>query len=264
MILDFRIQIMRLLTLSAHKFNNWRNMPIIETSLDQLKIVPSEICYPFYYKKGIPGSLPLIYNRKTVVEKFLKAREQIMKKTNLCLIAYDGYRPLAVQEHLFYLYMKKFTVLKFKKIRKKFDLSCSLEDFIEAFSMLKNEERDLLIKANKQYVSFPSKGTCPSPHATGGAIDVWLYDKSGEPVELGCKFDYMDSRAGAFYHKKLIRNRFINERRVIKHRELILGAMFNVGFAIYGPEFWHFSYGDQMWAIVYRKKFAKYGYVELT
>jgi zinc D-Ala-D-Ala dipeptidase len=46
-----------------------------------------------------------------------------------------------------------------------------------------------------------------------------------------------------------------------KNRLILLKAATQVGFVNYGFEWWHYSYGDKMWAFVKGKKEAIYGSV---
>ena len=111
-------------------------------------------------------------------------------------------------------------------------------------------------------MSWPLTDLCsPSPHATGGSIDVWLY-KDGVPVNLGVPFDWMKDDAGAFYHLKYNRNKFTpNDKQISYHRNLMIYSMVTAGFTCYGPEIWHFNFGNQMDALV-KGGNAHYSYVE--
>ena len=87
-----------------------------------------------------------------------------------------------------------------------------------------------------------------SGHATGGAVDVILL-KKGEEVDMGGK--YLDfSRAGV---GKFLTNEQKNNRKVL------CKAMQKSGFVNYPLEWWHFSYGDKMWAAYSRNRYAFYG-----
>jgi D-alanine-D-alanine ligase len=119
------------------------------------------------------------------------------------------------------------------------------------FEELSPDVQASLREANRTYVSWPSSDPQqPSPHATGGSIDVWLYE-DGQPVNLGVPFDWMEENAGAFYHMRLRRERFAGpDRRICERRERLILAMVRAGFTCYGPEIWHFNFGNQMDALV--------------
>jgi len=72
----------------------------------------------------------------------------------------------------------------------------------------------------------------------------------------------MEDDAGAFYHLKLRRKRFHgNDQEISRSRNILLYAMTQAGFSCYGPEIWHFNYGNQMHALV-AGGCACYGYFE--
>lgn len=113
------------------------------------------------------------------------------------------------------------------------------------------------------FVSWPSSDVAsPSPHTTGGAVDVWLRDESGKLVNLGVPFDWMEEDAGAFYHLKLHRKPFQgNDQKISWRRSALVYSMAHAGFSCYGPEIWHFNYGNQMHALVSGLT-PCYGYIE--
>ena len=157
--------------------------------------------------------------------------------------------------------MKTFTANKFNQ---KDQFEC-LEGFLaikEYFQSLSPEMQGNMREANQIYVSWPSKDpVAPSPHATGGAVDVWLMHNDVE-VNLGVPFDWMDEEAGAFYHLKFYRNRFPgDDKKVCLNRTKLILAMADAGFSCYAPEFWHFNYGNQMDALV-KGNDAIYSYIE--
>jgi D-alanyl-D-alanine dipeptidase len=45
----------------------------------------------------------------------------------------------------------------------------------------------------------------------------------------------------------------------IANRKILRTAMEKAGFTYYPGEWWHYCYGDQMWAAYMRKKYAVYG-----
>lgn len=87
-----------------------------------------------------------------------------------------------------------------------------------------------------------------SGHATGGAVDVVLTE-GGKEVDMGGA--YLDfARAGDV--KSLT-----NPQK--RRRELLRCVMIRVGFVNYPLEWWHFSYGDRMWAAYSGRRYAIYG-----
>lgn len=254
-----KLQLVRFITLRAYRNGDWKTIPIEENN-QSLVQVPIEISYPFYFEVMKISDSENIYLREEALEKIFVARSFLIKM-GFDLRVYDGWRSMHLQENLFWYYMKLFTAKCFGK-EKDFSNLQDPSSIKEYFSMLSPEVQSTMIEANRTYVSLPSNNPfCPSPHATGGAVDVWLF-KDEKAANLGIPFDWMEEDAGAFYHLKFKRKRFPgNDRKVCKNRELLLNAMINAGFSCYGPEIWHFNYGNQMDALV-KGGFAKYSYVE--
>ena len=97
---------------------------------------------------------------------------------------------------------------------------------------------------------------CPPPHSTGGALDVCLSDKEGNIVEMGSTVDQMDETSNPDFYAKVK-----NEEAIIwnSRRNLLREIMTKFGFAQHPNEWWHFSYGDQLWAWKNKKANALYG-----
>lgn len=254
-----QIQYARYKTLSAYRRGNWKVLPIYECG-EKLIQVPEEIAFPYYVNIMKISNDKRIFLRKTVLEKTLKARKYLQSK-NYDLRIYDGWRSMELQENLFWHYMREFTSKQFGKYDevKHLQTPNEIKSYFENFPP---ELQTIMIDANRIFVSLPSKNVfCPSPHSTGGSVDVWLYRKN-EAENLGVPFDWMELNAGAFYHLKIKRDRFQgNDRRICKNRELLLFAMIKAGFTCYGPEIWHFNYGNQMDALV-RGGHAIFSYIE--
>ncbi len=84
-------------------------------------------------------------------------------------------------------------------------------------------------------------------HQTGGAVDVILCDKNGVEYDMG-----EPTQTGA---KNITAKQSEN-------RQILSKAMESAGFKNYPYEWWHFCYGDRMWAAYSNKKVAFYGYYD--
>lgn len=237
----------RIRTLSAYRNGDWRKIPIQENQ-EPLVQVPADFCHSFYCIEMKLSDDERIFLRKTVLQKFLVARE-IAIILGYDMKVLDGWRPISLQKALFWYYLKEFTAQKFG-VSDTFK-ECSIEEVERRFFTLPETLQETLKEANRVFVSWPSSSlSSPSPHATGGSIDVWLY-KDGKPVNLGVPFDWMEEDAGAFFHLKFRRKRFHgNDREISRRRNILLYTMTQSGFSCYGPEIWHFNYGNQMHALV--------------
>jgi len=246
-------------TLRAYKRGDWRKMPIKENG-QQLVQVPQEMVFPFYAKTMKLVADERMFLREKVYEMMLRAR-MWLQNHGLDLKVYDGWRSIELQENLFWYYMKMFTSGRFGQ-KDQFEKLDSPDLIRTYFKSLPPETQTAMLEVNRTYVSWPSKDPeAPSPHATGGAIDVWLFE-NGVEADLGVPFDWMEENAGAFYHLKSRRKRFpVDDQRVCWSRTKLILAMAKAGFSCYGPEFWHFNYGNQMDALV-RGNVACYSYIE--
>ncbi|MEI7890864.1 MAG: hypothetical protein WCI36_02750 [bacterium] len=127
-----------------------------------------------------------IFIREDVFSRFLVAKK-IASSYGFDLIVFDGWRSIELQESLFWYYLKKFIVEKFN-MKDVFSCADDVSDIKRIFLSLPENNQVLMMEANRSYVSWPSSDPfCPSPHATGGSIDVWLY-RDNVPVNLGVPF----------------------------------------------------------------------------
>lgn len=265
LMMNTALQITRVETVSSYRSGtDWRKLPIKECN-ERLVKIPGFLAYPYYARHMNIGADTTMYLREGVLDKVLAAQKFIKELFSLDLMVYDAWRSYEVQEELFYLYLKKFTLQNFRQdIQDAFAAAETTRDIKAIFDLLLPEIQDELIKANRRYVSWPSREKeKPAPHATGGAVDVWLH-YGNQAIDLGVPFDHMEKNAGAFYHLKFFRKRFAKEKLVTQARSAMLFAMLclkDSGFSAYPPEFWHFNYGNQMDSLV-TKEVAKYGYIE--
>jgi zinc D-Ala-D-Ala dipeptidase len=88
-----------------------------------------------------------------------------------------------------------------------------------------------------KYVADPD-ASFPPPHSTGGAIDMHLLGPDGEAVSMGPR-----GVASARTAYDLISP---TERQ---NRSALYTAMAAAGFCNYEEEWWHWSYGDTLWAL---------------
>ena len=254
-----KLQLIRYITLRAYKFGDWKKISIKENGQPLVR-VPDKITFPFYFRVMKLVSDESIYLREEALKRVFKARS-LLQRQKFDLRVYDGWRSMELQENLFWYYMRAFTAKRFNK-KEEFERLNNFDSIRTYFNSLPPEVQTVMSEANRTYVSWPSKHhLCPSPHATGGAVDVWLF-KDGKAVNLGVPFDWMEENAGAFYHLKFLRKRFHgNDKRICANRKILLLAMVKSGFTCYGPEIWHFNYGNQMDALV-KGGHACYSYVE--
>jgi D-alanyl-D-alanine dipeptidase len=93
-----------------------------------------------------------------------------------------------------------------------------------------------------------------SGHTTGGAVDVTLF-YCGKEVDCG-------SRYLTFTPQTPTRSNVLN-RIQRRNRFILYNAMTKAGFVNYPLEWWHFCYGDKMYAAYNFEKKAFYGKAEI-
>jgi len=222
----------------------WNKIPIKENG-DKLIAIPSNLNFlnPHPYSHlGAPyqDKTSIWKLREEVVNRLLKVNDYLISNNHFYLLIYDSWRPLEVQEYMF----KRAFLLECEKL----DIDASLENMNYYPSILKKVEK---------FWAYPSFDlNCPPPHSTGGALDVCLSDKEGNLVDMGSKVDQMDETSNPDFYKNII-----NEEAIIwnSRRNLLREVMHKYGFAQHPNEWWHFSYGDQLWAWKNKKANALYG-----
>ena len=222
----------------------WNRIPIEENG-EKLIAIPSYLKFldPHpYLHLGAPykDKTSIWKLREEVVNRLVKVNDYLISKNSFNLLIYDSWRPLEVQEFMF----KRAFLLECEKL----DIDASLKNMKSYPSILKKVEKFWA------YPSFDPR--CPPPHSTGGALDVCLSDKEGILVEMGSNVDQMDETSNPdFYTNKK------NEEATIwdSRRNLLREIMTKFGFTQHPNEWWHFSYGDQLWAWKNKKENAIYG-----
>ena len=222
----------------------WNKIPIKDNG-DKLIAIPSYLNFldPHPYSHlGAPykDKTSIWKLREEVVNRLVKVNDYLMSKSSFNLLIYDSWRPLEVQEFMF---------------KRAFLLECEKSDIDISFENIKSYPS--ILKKVEKFWAYPSHDTrCPPPHSTGGALDVCLSDKDGNLVEMGSMVDQMDETSNPYFYANIK-----NEEAIIwnSRRNLLREIMTKFGFAQHPNEWWHFSYGDQLWAWKNKKANALYG-----
>lgn len=186
---------------------------------------------PAYVKLGADyrGKSPY-YLREGVLNRLIQAREKLAEiQPQWRIKIFDAYRPVWVQQ-----FMVDYT----------FNSIC-LNRTLDV-NLLTAEEKASIYEEVYQIWAIPSDNPLtPPPHSTGSAIDLTLVDENGKEVDMGGDIDELSARSNPDYYKDST-----NSQAKIFHqnREILLEIMTYGGFRRHQGEWWHFSYGDQMWA----------------
>lgn len=155
--------------------------------------------------------------RKTVAEKLVYVSQKLPKGYSLVLI--EGYRSLTHQTY----------------------------GWNQKCNALRNEHPDW----SDEYIEGQARLVTAKPsihanHITGGAVDVTLCDQEGKMLDMGTP--YPTHLGDIVYLKKfpMFASGLTSEQKY--HRKLLRDAMTAAGFVYYPGEWWHYCYGDRMWA----------------
>ncbi len=104
----------------------------------------------------------------------------------------------------------------------------------------------------------------PPPHSTGAAVDLTLADAHGGELGMGSAIDAIGtvSEPDHFLHQAgMLPDGEDRQRCLLWHRRraALRDAMQAAGFAQHPNEWWHFSWGDQLWAWRTGASAARYG-----
>ena len=208
----------------------------------------SGLCGANYYARShnppywgpIEGATDRLLLRRSVAEKLGRVNRRA-GEAGLELFLFDAWRPRAVQAYFHDIWMPEALKQRGSKL--------------EGAALTAEVER---------YWAAPSQDArSPAPHATGGAVDLTLRWKDGEPLWMGSLFD----DATALAH----RDRFehgtgdgfsFSDEEARASRRLLHWLMVEEGFAGHPDEWWHFSWGDQLWAALTGQPAAHYGLAE--
>lgn len=181
----------------------------------------------------IPDNTDYTKLRKTVYDKLKQAQALLPKGHHFCL--YEGYRTLHLQKKLF--------DARFAKIKTQYPDWSEHQLFIETTKLV------------APVINQDGSQNTP-PHSTGSAIDVYLINDKGSPIDMGIHpKDWMKDNDGSL---SLTLSRAISTDAQ-KNREIMSNALSIVGFVNYPTEYWHWSYGDRYWAYHKNESHAIYG-----
>lgn len=199
------------------------------------KLVDVEECgfiaEPKYYQQGMSRDNK-IYLRRGVLERLKKAKENLPAGYNFKI--WDGYRSREVQDNIWQSYYQK--------------------------NKLKHpvwSEEEILNETDK-FVTRPNNPERIPPHATGGAVDLTVVDKDGEEMNFGTEFDDFSEKASKDYFE-VKNNLDEREKKFRDNRRMLRATMLEQGFSADEDEWWHFDYGNQLWASRENKLEAIYG-----
>jgi len=190
---------------------------------------------PFYLRSGVLGRL-------LQAQDYLdtESRPAHLQGESLYLEIFDAYRPVAVQQ-----FMVDHT---FQTLAQEQGLTPT--ELTEA-------QRDRLQEQVHQFWAVPSVDPAlPPPHSTGAAVDLTIVNAAGIPLDMGSPIDECSPRSYPDYFATASNE---TDRCFHENRLLLRRIMTAVGFVNHPKEWWHFSYGDQLWAWLQRESLLQSG-----
>jgi D-alanyl-D-alanine dipeptidase len=184
-------------------------------------------CSPKY---AVTPSAPAgrCFARRSVAQRLVAAHSLL--PAGLHFLVYDAWRPLDTQKRLFDSHVA--------------DLLAAHPDWTAA-------------KANAEaarFVTNPYEVT--PPHCTGGAVDLTLASADGSALWCGTEFDDFCGRSTTRYFEEAAEMGSHLDREdeeALVHRRILFHALTRAGLINYPAEWWHFDYGDALWAQVVGK-----------
>lgn len=221
--------------------------PLVPIPSDRLALK-----FPHPYQKlgaDYGGASPFCL-RKSVLGALIAAQEQLERLNfDYRLQVFDAFRPLAVQQFMV-----------------DYSFAIALQDRGLTSAPPTPERESAIWEAVYEIWAVPSDNPLtPPPHSTGAAIDLTIADAQGRPLDMGGEIDEMTSRSKPDYYQSSIDPAGKNYHQ---NRELLYCVMTGAGFTRHPGEWWHYSLGDQMWALHQRQQgidplaIARYGRVE--
>jgi zinc D-Ala-D-Ala dipeptidase len=190
---------------------------------------------PYWHR--VEGATDKLWLRTSVTEKLLRVNARA-GKAGLELFLLDAWRPRAVQAYFHDVWMPRELQRRDPSLA-----GAALTEEVERYWAAPSENAD-----------------SPAPHATGAATDLTLRWKGGEQLWMGSLFDDVTQLAHRDRFEHLDANNFsFSDQEARANRRLLHWLMVEEGFAGHPDEWWHFSWGDQLWAALIDAPAAHYG-----
>lgn len=201
------------------------NEPLVEiTETNKLKI--SKIV------KGYSVSFKV---REGVAQKLYNVADSLPQ--GICLLVIEGYRSVEDQ-------------------KKSWDNGVSMR--------MKEQSQQSTEEIERQVSLVTARPNELANHNCGGAVDVTLLNEDGTSVPMGTPYpsEIQENISGIQKKYRMFPNSLF-KRRITKeeeeNRKILRTKMEEQGFVWYPGEWWHYCYGDRMWAVYTKRKECMYG-----
>ncbi|MBD2481092.1 M15 family metallopeptidase [Planktothrix sp. FACHB-1365] len=221
--------------------------PLVKIPLEKFAIETPHA----YQKLGAPYHLSAVdspyYLRQSVLERLLTAQLLLQDNyPNWKILIFDAYRPVEVQQFM--------VDYSFNQLLK--------ERGLNQHSLSAEQHQSILTEVYQFWASPSLDPTTPPPHSTGAALDITLVNETGKWLNMGSEIDEISPRSYPNYFEK---SSDPTEQNYHQNRQILSKVMKTAGFQQHPNEWWHFSWGDQLWAWLTNQQpnktpiIAKYG-----
>jgi len=225
----------------SHKLTNEGYVDIRDAGLSGFNHYFNSNNPPYY--TSIEGATDRLLLRESLVFKLIRINKKL-NNSGIEIYFFDCYRPIKVQQFLYSVWLPEYL----RKIHPNFSIDKLLKelDFYSAKPPITENDIDR---------------NAPPPHATGAAMDVTLrFKDSKQQLFMGTIFDESTRLVHTDYFelrnsKKLLT---LSEEEALKNRRILYHSMKEEEIENYPYEWWHYSWGDQMWAMLSDNKEAFY------
>ena len=221
--------------------------PLLELPAPLLRLEP----HPYaalgapYGREGSPFRL-----RSGVITRLLEAEARLQREQPAWRLAiFDAWRPVAVQHYM---------------VEHAIQQECRRAGVDRRQA---SPARERLIAEVGRFWAPPSEDPAtPPPHSTGAAVDLTLADRKGQELAMGSPIDTIGAVSEPdHFLRRVERLRDGPERLAClewhRRRTILREAMLAAGFFQHPGEWWHYSWGDQLWAWGSGAGAARYGRV---
>jgi zinc D-Ala-D-Ala dipeptidase len=190
---------------------------------------------PYWHR--VEGATDRLWLRQSVAGKLARVNARA-GAAGLELFLFDAWRPREVQAYFHDVWMPR-------ELQRR-------DPALNGAALTEEVER---------YWAAPSDSAeSPAPHATAAAVDLTLRWKKGDPLWMGSLFDDVTALANRDRFENLSSGNFsFSDQEAQANRRLLHWLMVEEGFAGHPDEWWHFSWGDPMWAALTDVRVAHYG-----
>ncbi len=225
----------------------------IDRSDEPLVAIPSpefDLVTPHPYASlGAPyGEKSPFFVRSGVLDRLRQAQQQLQViQPGWRIQIFDAYRPVAVQQ-----FMVDHTLGQVVRDRG-----------WDRHNLTPTQHQEALTQVYQFWAVPNLNPETPPPHSTGAAVDITLVDATGNVLDMGSEIDEIAVRSYPDHFVGMAEFESFDQ-----NRQLLNFVMRSAGFARHYHEWWHFSWGDQLWAWsemrsdLTKNLVARYGRVE--